>query len=226
MRRPSSFDFILASSSPRRRALLQSAGFDFRSLHPDVDEEVRIGEHPRALVKRLSQAKARRALDQLQQETDQFFGVILAADTIVCVRIPRPLQTPKRDWHILNKPQSPSDHRRMLRLLSGQDHEVLSGYCILGSLPGGATRSLIRVVRTKVRMAPLSERVIRHYAQDPEGRDKSGGYSAQGVGSLWMEETRGSWTNILGLPIAQVVADLRREFRAILPPTFFSRCVM
>ncbi len=171
---------ILASASPRRAELLRAAGFVFDVVVTDVDESVRAGETPRAYVRRLAAEKsaAVRAAD----------AIVLGADTTVVV-----------DEEILAKPTDDAEAAAMLRKLSGRTHQVLTGI----SLRRGAYE-LGRVESTGVTFAPLAADDIAWYVASGEGRDKAGAYAIQGLASRFIPRIDGSYSNVVGLPVAAV----------------------
>ncbi len=175
---------LLASASPRRADLLRAAGFDFDTLAVDVDERVRDGETPVACVQRLASAKSAAGLVAVRGVD----VIVLGADTIVSV-----------DGAILGKPLDDDDARRMMSLLSGRRHEVLTGV----SLRCGG-REVARVTTTAVFFARLSTADIGWYVQSGEGRDKAGAYAVQGLASRFVERIEGSYSNVVGLPVAVV----------------------
>ena len=181
---------VLASASPRRAELLRSAGFEFDIRAVDIDERVRDGESPAAYVRRLAAEKSARA---------QITGadVILAADTTVVV-----------EGAILGKPRDDEEVAAMLRRLSGRRHEVLTGI----SLRRGATE-LGRVETTTVYFSTLSDEDVAWYVASGEGRDKAGAYAIQGLASRFIPRIEGSYSNVVGLPVA-AVGELIREITA------------
>ena len=181
---------VLASASPRRAELLRAAGFSFETLAVDVDERVKPGELPEDYVRRLSQEKSARG----QSRIGGGACIILAADTAVVV-----------DGEILGKPADREAARRMLRRLSGRDHLVLTGV----SLRRGAAE-LAGVETTTVWFSPLSADDLEWYVESGEGADKAGGYAIQGLGSRFVPRISGSYTNVVGLPVARVATLLDR----------------
>ena len=178
---------VLASASPRRGELLAAAGFAFDVRPVDIDERWRPGEPPDEYVTRLAGEKAARAL------VDWPDALALAADTIVLV-----------DGRILGKPATDEEAGQMLRVLSGRMHDVLTGICVKSR-----ARSASLVDRTTVRFMPLSEQEIAWYVASGEPRDKAGAYAVQGLASRFVEEIRGSYTNVVGLPVAAVYRLLK-----------------
>jgi septum formation protein len=187
---------LLASASPRRRELLLNAVFAFEVLSVPVAEDPLPGDSAAALVRRLAALKARAAFAAAQ--LDPRFAhlpahdplLVLGADTIVTV-----------DDQILGKPASPSDARRMLRLLSGRTHQVLTAVSILtATAQESATES------TAVTFASLSDDEIAAYVATGEPMDKAGAYAIQGYAGRWIPRIRGCYFNVVGLPIALVAS--------------------
>lgn len=179
---------VLASASPRRAGLLRAAGIEFDVAPAHVDETVHEAESPERYVRRVAEDKAR-AVHRTSPGR-----VILAADTTVVV-----------DAHILGKPDDAEDARRMLRLLSGRSHEVLTGVTIIGG--GGDART--HVDRTAVDVLPLTPLEIDWYVESGEPMGKAGAYAIQGLASRFIRGIRGSYSNVVGLPVALVYELLR-----------------
>ena len=178
---------VLASSSPRRAELLKAAGIAFVVRPVDVDERVRAGESPHDYVLRLATEKAR-ALSVSAGD------VILAADTTVVV-----------DGDILGKPVNAAEATSMLTRLSGRTHQVLTGVCVLS---GEHVEAQVSV--SEVEFQDMDEREIRWYVATGEPMDKAGAYGIQGLGSRFITRVRGSYTNVVGLPVAVVYEMLKR----------------
>ena len=179
---------VLASASPRRAELLQAAGIEFEVLPAHVDEAAREREGADAYVRRISEAKARAVAVRVKDR------IVLAADTTVVV-----------DDTMLAKPIDDEDAKRMLRMLSGRSHEVLTSVSVGRS--GGAL--LTEVERTAVEFAPLTEFEIDWYVATGEPRDKAGAYAIQGYASRFVTRIDGSYSNVVGLPIALVYEILK-----------------
>jgi septum formation protein len=196
---------ILASGSPRRIELLRSAGFDPKVMKPEVDETPQRGESPRAMVRRLARAKARAVADRLIVEALAAKPtIVIAADTTVVSPDGR---------RILGKPRDSKDALRMLGTLSGKTHSVLTGYCIIETATGkGHSREWGRVVSSRVRMKKSSRSMLLDYVKTEEPVDKAGAYAIQGLGGLFVESVSGSFTNVVGLPMAQLLLDLEKHF--------------
>jgi septum formation protein len=178
---------ILASSSPRRAELLTQAGFAFQIDPADVDETVLTGESPDAYVARVARDKAR--IVAARHPAD---AVILAADTTVVAA-----------GAILAKPQDAADAARMLTLLSGTVHDVLTGVVL--SRDSGAS---VEVVRTRVHFVDLTAEDIAWYVATGEADGKAGAYGIQGRAARFVDWIEGSWSNVVGLPIATVARML------------------
>ncbi len=173
---------ILASASPRRAELLRAAGFPFDVLPADVDETLTADESPESYVRRLAVAKGAAVASVAGQRP------VLAADTIVTI-----------DGHILGKPTGAADAIRMLRLLSGRTHEVITGVSLTWeSVP------YVDVARTAVEFAPLADAELEWYVASGEGLDKAGSYAIQGLASRFVTRIDGSYSNVVGLPVALV----------------------
>jgi len=192
-------DIILASQSPRRRALLRRLGVRFRVLAPGHDEQLRPGEAPAAYARRNARAKARSALARVPAARRRAGRplLILAADTIVVL-----------GRRVLEKPRDAAHARAMLRALSGRRHEVLTGLCLLAVRPPRAPAVRTRVVRTAVWFRALRPAEVDAYVATGEPLDKAGAYAIQGGAAPMVRALRGSYTNVIGLPLAEVAALL------------------
>jgi septum formation protein len=178
---------VLASESPQRAELLRAAGFEIETVPPGIEERRREGEEPEAYVRRLAVAKA---LAVLAVESDR---PIVAADTVVLA-----------DSRVLEKPVDAVEAAAMLRLLSGRTHEVLTGVVVRFR-----ERHREHVERTRVRVAELGEAEIAWYVRSGEPFDKAGAYAVQGLASRFIEAVDGSYSNVVGLPVAAVYRLLR-----------------
>jgi septum formation protein len=176
-------DLVLASQSPRRSELLRNAGISFRVQVADVDEMPLPNENPVDYVRRLARAKASAVPGEL----------VLGADTAVVI-----------DGEILGKPTDPSDAIRMLKLLSGRQHEVITGICLKGA------KELEAQDITIVYFEVLSEEEILDYVATGEPMDKAGAYAIQGRASRFVKRIEGSYSNVVGLPITLVYRFLRQ----------------
>ncbi len=182
--------FILASKSPRRSEMLTKLGLDFDVVPSGVEESPIPGEAPEEHVIRLAEAKA---LDIGSRYPDRW---VIAADTIVVI-----------DGSILGKPETESEALEMLSRLSGQEHTVVTGFSILHL---GKRKGEHRAIQTAVRMKTLFPGEMRWYVRTGEPFDKAGGYAIQGVGSFMIESIHGSYTNVVGLPLCELVEALTR----------------
>lgn len=186
---------ILASRSPRRSDLLTSLGLRFDVRPVEVDESPRSGEHPAALVERLARDKALARAEPGE--------LVVGGDTVVVL-----------DGTILGKPADAADAVSMLSRLAGHEHEVLSGIAVAS----GEDRELATgVERTRVRMTSLDEERIRWYVGTGEPLDKAGSYAIQGLGAAFVESIDGSYTNVVGLPLAalrRLIAEMGYELFA------------
>ena len=192
---------ILASGSPRRLALLNQAGIEPDSLQPaEVDEIPLKGELPRALANRLAREKAQVALASAKIDEELRGSYIVAADTVVAV-----------GRRIMPKADMLEDAAACLRMLSGRNHRVYTGICLV--TPKENFRQ--RLVETRVRFKRLSSEDLEAYLASGEWRGKAGGYAIQGLAGTFVVKLVGSYTNVVGLPLYESVALLSGEgFRA------------
>lgn len=182
---------ILASQSPRRRYLLEQAGLTFEVIPSEADETHRPDETPKSLVRRLSRDKA---VAVAAGRPDDW---VLGADTIVVA-----------GDHLLEKPRSRSDARRMLQHLSGNVHQVHTGFTLCCR---SLQKTLTRCVTTDVRFKQLSPAEIDWYISTDEPFDKAGAYAIQGLGTFLVRRIKGSYTNVVGLPVCEVIETLIQE---------------
>ena len=186
-----SFPLVLASESPRRAALLAQVGITPDAILPAaIDETVRKGELPRAHALRLAVEKARK----VESEWNGKPALILAADTVVAV-----------GRRILPKAADDDEVRACLKLLSGRRHQVITAVALI--TPQGKLRT--RLAQTRVSLLRLSERQIAGYIESREGVGKAGGYAIQGRAEVMVKEISGSYSNVVGLPLALTVALLK-----------------
>jgi len=189
---------ILASASPRRQELLRNAGIEFKVQPTNIPEVRRDGETPKVFAERLAREKA---LAIFRGQKDVF---VLGADTIVVV-----------DSEILGKPRDADDAARMLHLLSGRSHQVITGVCLLGPQKAGQQKSEasgqsvrcfedVRSETTQVTMCSLTADDIRSYIATGEPMDKAGAYAIQGIASRWIPRIEGDYFNVVGLPVSLV----------------------
>jgi septum formation protein len=180
---------ILASASPRRADLLRAAGIPFDVQVADVDESLIPGEAPQAYVERLAAEKARVVAARNPGRR------VLAADTTVVI-----------DGQILGKPAHARDAARMLRVLAGRAHTVITGVCLAGPSPA---QCVVASASTTVAFAALTDAEIEADVRSGEPMDKAGAYAIQGLASRYVTHIEGSYSNVVGLPVALVYAMLR-----------------
>jgi len=173
--------FILASASPRRKQLLEQAGYAFEIVVSDADESLPAGITPEKAV-RLNAARKAQAVAETNPG-----AVVLGCDTVVAI-----------DGEILGKPQDEAEAKAMLRRLSGNTHTVYSGVCITDG-----TIETVFAVATDVTFYALSERTIDAYAATKEPMDKAGAYGIQGLGCVLVKEISGDYSNVVGLPLSE-----------------------
>ena len=186
----SSNQFILASASPRRREMLRSVGLNFKIIPAHVNEDYLEGESPRQHVKRLSREKAMVIARQHQATW------VLGADTIVVI-----------DGAILGKPANRNQAKMMLQKLSGHEHRVFTGYTIARMDSGICTTG---VVQSAVKFKTITPDEMNWYIACDEPYDKAGGYAIQGKGAYFIQSIRGSYTNVIGLPLCEVLETLKK----------------
>lgn len=182
---------ILASKSPRRRYLLKQAGINFLVVPSQIDESKIWMKKPEEYVKKLAEAKAN---DVAYKYPDSW---VIGADTIVVI-----------GDAILGKPRSIDDARNMLLRLSGQTHQVYTGFAICCK---ARERLFSQIVKTDVLFKNLSEEEIQWYIHTPEPFDKAGAYAIQGMGTFLVRSIHGSYTNVVGLPVCEVIEFLIKE---------------
>lgn len=184
---------VLASTSPRRKELLQQIGVDFTQLSIDIDEDVKEAEVPTDYVLRLAKEKSEAGFNMLSAQ-QQLNSLVLAADTtVVC------------DELILAKPESLADCQRILGQLSGREHSVQTAIGIFG-----IDVSIQKVVTTSVKFRELTETDIENYWHTGEPQDKAGSYGIQGFAAVFVESIIGSYSNVVGLPLCETAALLNQ----------------
>ena len=192
---------VLASASPRRADLLTQLGLAFRVEPSHIPEEILPGETPQGHAERLSRAKALETWDRNRN------ALVVAGDTVVVL-----------GGEILGKPSDEEDALRMLKLLSGRTHSVVSGLAL--AFPAGVLRS--GTTSTEVTFRPFDEDFARAYVATGEPLDKAGAYGIQGFGSALVKEIRGDYNNVVGLPVPLLLellleGGLRYEFGSLVP---------
>ena len=186
--------FILASASPRRIELLNYLGLSFEVMPSNVDEAFIKGEMPKEHVLRLSEEKVKKVC-ALHPE-----AWVMGADTIVIV-----------NDHVLGKPHTPDEAKEMLGKLSGQVHKVFTGFTVARK---SASILIGDAIESSVRFREITEDEMTWYINSPEPYDKAGGYAVQGTGAFFIREIWGSYTNVMGLPLCEVV-DVLKQVGAI-----------
>ena len=187
---------VLASASPRRRELLTQAGFTFEVRPAHIPEDPTPNEDPIAYVVRLAREKAQTVFDQLSANPETAADLaVLGADTTVTL-----------DNHILGKPEDAADAARMLRLLSGRTHRVITGVALVT-----ANSAEVAAEVTAVRFLTLSDEEIEAYIATGEPMDKAGAYAIQGRAARWIPRIEGCYFNVVGLPIALVSTLLETQ---------------
>ncbi len=180
---------VLASASPRRQELLRNAGFTFEVQPADIPEDALPEEAARDCAERLARDKALAVARQRPHD------LVLGADTVVVV-----------DGQLQGKPTDAADAARMLRMLSGREHEVITGVCLVVSAqPSVASET------TVVTMSEITEKDIADYIASGEPMDKAGAYAIQGLASRWIPRIEGDYSNVVGLPVALVLRMLREH---------------
>jgi septum formation protein len=187
---------VLASASPRRQQLLRNAGIPFVAQPANIPEVAREREEPQSFAERMAREKA---LLVFRVRPDDF---VLGADTIVVV-----------DDLILGKPRGAADATRMLRLLAGRTHRVITGVCLVG--PGFED---VRSETTFVTMEAFNDEDVRSYIATGEPMDKAGAYAIQGRASRWVSRIEGDYFNVVGLPVS-LVSRMMQERGVVLAET-------
>lgn len=179
---------ILASASPRRREMLAALGLQFKVEAAEADEQVLAGEAHQTFVVRIAKAKAKIVAERYPE------AWILAADTVVV-----------QDGDILGKPVDEADAALMLKRLAGRVHEVWTGFCLYQA---GQGTEICRAIKTEVLFADLSDQVIQAYVRSGDPLDKAGSYGIQSQGGFMVQGIRGSYSNVVGLPLAEVLSEM------------------
>jgi septum formation protein len=192
---------ILASASPRRRHFLTELGLRFETCPANLPEAPRPRETPAQYARRVAEEKAAAVAAMQTGLNDPRRALIIAADTIVA-----------RGRRLLPKPANPADAERMLRFLSGRSHVVVTGVCVLEQNKGHIVRRKSFSVSTRVWFKRLAGEEIRGYVQTGEPMDKAGAYAIQGIGSFLVQRIQGSYTNVVGLPVAELLDCLEKHF--------------
>jgi septum formation protein len=184
-----SASLILASASPRRQELLRSVGLKFKIIPAHINENCLAGESPRQHVQRLAREKAMIIAKKYPE------AWVLGADTIVVI-----------DGIVLGKPENKTQARKMLRKLSGREHKVFTSFTI-AHVAADIYRT--KVVQSAVQFKTISPKEMEWYVASDEPYDKAGGYAVQGQGAYFIRSIRGSYTNVIGLPLCEVIEELK-----------------
>jgi septum formation protein len=182
---------VLASASPRRQELLRNAGIAFEVRPANISEDPLPGEAPQACAERLARDKALAVASQRPNDC------VLGADTVVTV-----------DGKILGKPVDTADATRMLRMLSGREHQVITGVCLVVN-----GHSFVASETTLVTVNEITDHEIADYIATGEPMDKAGAYAIQGIASRWIPRIEGDYSNVVGLPVALVFRMLRHHLQ-------------
>ncbi len=188
---------ILASSSPRRVELLTHMGIEFKSQPADIDETPLKKETPVKMVARLAEGKAMAVFDSAPKGE----VLIIAADTTV---------VHPNGKKILAKPENHVESFQMIQSIQGKTHDVLTGFSVLHRNAKGKVFLKTKVIQTKVKIRKLTKKEILAYVATGEGLDKAGAYGAQGVGMGLIESIQGSYTNVVGLPVAELWEEIKK----------------
>lgn len=193
---------ILASASPRRRELLAQAGYSFEVRPAHINEDTRADEDPISYVVRLARQKAQAAFEAAcrDPESHQNVPVVLGADTTV-----------ELDGQILGKPQNAADAARILRILSGRTHRVMTGIAVVT-----ASGTQVAAEVTGVRFLTLGDEEIAAYVATGEPMDKAGAYAIQGRAARWIPRVTGCYFNVVGLPLA-LVSTMLETYVGLVP---------
>ena len=182
--------FILASASPRRQEMLRSVGLKFKTIPGHVNEDYIKGESPQQHVRRLAQEKTQLIARKYPRTW------VLGADTIVVI-----------DGLILGKPKNKTQAKEMLKKLSGRKHKVFTGFTVMQV---ASKISHSDVVQSAVKFKKISAAELDWYIACAEPYDKAGGYAVQGKGAYFIKSIRGSYTNVIGLPLCEVLETLKK----------------
>jgi len=199
---------ILGSGSPRRREIVSALGLPFRVLAADIDERWLPGEAPLSYLERIVSDKLRAVVARLR-ELGEPHAAVLVADTSVVI-----------DDQVLGKPSDIEDAARLFSQIAGRAHVVYTRYAL--ALAGEWEASIARTVATRVHIRASEPEEVKAYAATGEGLDKAGAYAAQGIGAFFIERVEGSYSNVVGLPACELLADLR-ALRLVSAVTFGAR---
>ncbi len=181
---------ILASASPRRKEILEITGLKFDICVSDYEEDLSLKLNPRELARFLSRKKAETVAHKYKDT------IIIAADTFIVFKN-----------RLLGKPHTEKEAEKMLKMLNGKAHSVITGFTIMDT---GSGKKLSRSVETKVYFKRLSLNEIRAYVRSKEPLDKAGAYAIQGLGAVFIEKIDGDFFNVVGLPLCALTESLKR----------------
>lgn len=182
---------ILASGSPRRSEILKNAGIEFETMIPDIDEEIHISDAGiHKAVRALARIKAGWAFDRTTEP-----ALIIAADTLVCY-----------ENKVLSKPRTRKEAYSMIKMLSGNWHKVITGYCVMN----GSNDFVLGAETTKVHFRELDESEIEGYIDTKEPYDKAGAYGIQGRAGVFVDRIIGCYFNVMGLPVGRIFCILKK----------------
>lgn len=181
---------ILASSSPRRREILKLTGLNFSVCESDYEENLNLPLTPHKLARFLSRKKAESIAHKYKD------AIVIAADTFIVFRD-----------RMLGKPRNEKEARKMLRMLSGKKHLVITGFTVIDT---GSTQTLSRSVETEVYFNKLSTEEISAYVRSKEPTDKAGAYAIQGCGAVFIKKIVGDFFNVMGLPLCELTRTLKK----------------
>ncbi len=183
-------EIILASASPRRREILGITGLSFAICASDYEEDLNLSLRPRVLARFLSRKKAESVAPKYKN------AIIIAADTFIVFRD-----------RLLGKPHTGKEAERMLRMLNGEVHSVITGFTIMDT---GRGKTLSRSVETSVYFRRLDREEIRAYVRSKESLDKAGAYAIQGRGAVFIKKIDGDFFNVMGLPLSALTEGLKK----------------
>ncbi len=183
---------ILASTSPRRKELMEKSGLPFEIATGGYEEDMSLPLSPKRLAKHLSQGKARAVAPGFSN------AIIIAADTFIVYQD-----------RLLGKPHTTVKAREMLSLLSGKAHSVITGFTIIDTASG---KTVSRTEETRVYFRKLDKTDIARYIRTKEPLDKAGAYAIQGLGAVFVKKIEGDYCNVMGFPLCAIVEILKREF--------------
>lgn len=181
---------ILASASPRRKEILGTTGLKFGVCESDYEEDLSIKKDPRRLARFLSRKKAEAVAHKYRD------SIIIAADTFIVFR-----------GRLLGKPHTAKEAEKMLGMLNGKAHSVITGFTVLDT---GSNKTVSRSVETKVYFKNLTKVEIKAYVRSKEPLDKAGAYAIQGTGAILIEKIEGDFFNVVGLPLCALIESLKK----------------